>query len=173
MGQFKIFEAENQDYTKVGLLPQKIKGVSLLLLMLLSGVILMAAYGKMFFPSEDLYLLDFSVSLFEIGFLVFLILYRNRIEMWLIASMVFSCWGGYALFWYLVELPCSCMGAYITIPDGFSLSMDALFYVISLCMAFVLGARKQLMLLSLLNAVLFTAGGFAFAKWIYATALID
>jgi len=72
MGQFKIFEAENQDDTQASLLPQKIKGVSLFLLMLLSGVILMAAYGKMFFPSEDLYLLDFSVSLFEIGFLVFL-----------------------------------------------------------------------------------------------------
>lgn len=167
MRQIKIIGMLNKDCIKTFASVQKTEAVSLLSAVVVSGILLVAAYGKMFFPSEKLIALDFAVSIFEIILLSMLILYRNRWEMWVIAGLVFSCWGGYSLFWYQVELPCTCMGASVSIPEGFTLALDAFFYSLSLCIAFLLGAKKRWLYLSLFNGLLFGMGGYAFANLIY------
>lgn len=167
MRQIKNIGVGNKDCIKTIASVQKTEAISLMSAVVLSGILLIAAYGKMFFPSEKLIFLDFAVSIFEIILLSLLILYRNRWEMWLIAGLVFACWGGYSIFWYQVELPCTCMGASLDIPEGFTLALDAFFYSLSLSIAFLLGAKRRWLYLSLFNALLFAIGGYAFANWIY------
>lgn len=101
MRQIKIIGMLNKDCIKTFASVQKTEAVSLLSAVVVSGILLVAAYGKMFFPSEKLIALDFAVSIFEIILLSMLILYRNRWEMWVIAGLVFSCWGG--VFSFLVS----------------------------------------------------------------------
>lgn len=173
MKQLNFLEGSNQYSIKTIDLSGKVQVVSLLSALFLSSIILVAAYGKLFFPSDDLPILDISVSFLEMGLIAFLILYRNRIEMWLIASMVFASWGGYSLFWYLVELPCSCMGESIYVPHGFSLVIDTLFFSLSLCVAFLLGARKKNLSLFVFNSAIFMVGSYAFAKWIFEYILLN
>ncbi len=136
-------------------------------------VLLIAAYAKIISPSEELYVLDYLVSCFEIVFLAFLILYRYQIQMWLIGTLLFFSWGGYALFWYLAELPCTCMGSAVSIPDGFSLCLDSFFTIVCLSIAFLLGAQMRQLFLTAACGTLFAVAGFGFAQWIYLGVLLD
>ena len=130
-------------------------------------VLLVAAYGKMFYPTEDLRILDIWVSVFEVVLLANLILYRYRGEMWLIASFVFACWGGYSLFWYRAELPCSCMGEALKLPDGLSFFMNIVFYGVSIGMARWLGIPWRLWLSGFCIAILLTLSGWMIAQAIF------
>ena len=140
--------------------------------LLLATILLVAAYGKMFYPTEELSRLDFWVSIFEIGLLANLILYRNHWAMWLFAAGIFACWGGYSLFWFQAELPCSCMGAYFDLPNGLSLAINGAFYVLSVGLARWIGAPSSWWYGSFVNASVLALGGFAFAQWIYQTVVV-
>ena len=141
-----------------------ITGVSALILSLL---LLIAAYGKLFYPSEGLYILDYIASVCELVLLANLILYCNRWKMWLIASSVFATWGGYSFFWYQVELPCFCMGASLDLPSGLSLIINGLFYALSMTMVYLLKASRQWFCGGICSACLLAIGGFFFAQWVY------
>ncbi len=172
MKQLKFLEEGNPYSIKIIELSGKVQVVSLLSALFLSSVIFVAALGKLFFPNDDLRILDIAISFFEMGLIACLIIYRNQIEMWLITLMVFALLSGYSLFWFLIELPCFCMGESIYVPHGFSLVIDVLFFSLSLCVAFLLGARKKSLTLFVINSAIFMLGGYTLAKWIFETILL-
>ena len=135
-------------------------------------VLLFAAYQKFIHPKESLKALDLWVSAFEVVFALAILVFRNRWIFWLLASVVFAAWGGYALYWFVLELPCNCMGALVDIPSALSLSLDILLFAFSFFVGFLLGAQKDYLHLSVLCAFLSAFSGFAFAEWVYHTFIL-
>ena len=86
---------------------------------------------------------------------------------WLGAALMFAAWGGYALFWYGLKLPCHCMGMMFSIPSFFLIALDVLLFIISMVVGYLLGAKRQHLFLTLLLGVLLGFAGFAFAQWVY------
>lgn len=130
-------------------------------------VLALAAFGKIFYPLDSLKILDRSVGAFEIFFLLLIFFLRNRWGMWLSAAVLFSAWMGYAFFWENLKLPCSCMGSLIRIPTLFSILLDQLFLFCSLVAAYLLGAQKQWVCLSIVCSFLSALIGYAFADGVY------
>jgi len=91
---------------------------------------------------------------------------------WFGAAVVFASWGGYAIYWCCLKLPCSCMGTMITLPSTYALCLDALFFLGSCAMAFMLGALRSVLYLILLCSLLGGLIGFAFAEWVFYTKII-
>ncbi len=173
MKRLNFLDSWSQRSIKLISLSEKVQVFSLFSALLLSSVILIAGLGKIFSPNDDRSILDMGVGFFEIGLIISLILCRNQIQIWLIASVVFALWGSYSLFWYLTELPCSCMGESIYVPHGFSLVIDILFFSLSFCTAYWLGAPKKNLTLLFVNALIFMAGGYALAKWVFEYILLN
>ena len=134
-------------------------------------VLAIAAFGKMFYPSEYLKTLDRWISAFEILLLFIIVIFRRRRQLWLTASSIFAAWGGYALYWCCVKLPCACMGKMLNIPSAISISLDAIFFVLSLCIAYLLGCRLRWIYLSLITGSLSILGGYVFAGLVYKQVL--
>jgi len=151
----------------------KIENISFSLALIISMVIFIAAYGKLFFSSDRLSTFELLIGLLEIALIIFLIFYRNSRQTWLLTAMIFSAWSGYSLFWSIVQLPCSCMGDSIYVPPIFFLSVDLLFFLASLYMAFVLGVNKKSLLLVIVNAMIFMSGGYALAQLIFKQMFLD
>lgn len=149
-----------------------VRSLSLYFAVIVCLVLLVAAYGKFFHPKESLVVLDRWVSVFEILFALAVFLFRRKWALWLSAAVVFGSWFGYALYWYLLKLPCNCMGDLVHIPTLFSLTLDSLFFVFSLLFSRVLGARKDAVYLTVLIAAFGGLVGYAFAEWVYHTLLL-
>jgi hypothetical protein len=130
-------------------------------------ILAIAAFGKMFYPAEYLRTLDRSISVLEILFLLAIIFFRKRWEMWALASAIFASWGGYALYWYCIELPCACMGKMLNIPSAFSISFDAVFFALSLAIAFLLGARMKWIYFCILSGCIAFLMGYSCADCVY------
>ena len=133
----------------------------------ISAVLAIAACGKMFYPSEYLTTLDRWISVFEVLFLLAIVFFRKRWQMWAAASMIFAGWGGYALYWFCIELPCACMGKMLNIPSAFSISFDVIFFVLSLAIAFLLGARMRWIYFCILAGCVAFLMGYACADCVY------
>lgn len=147
-------------------MPRKI---SLLAAILVAVVLIVASCGKLFYPRKELLNLDFTVCLFELMLSAILIVCHRRYEVWLLAAVVFALWGGYALFWDLQELPCSCLGESIEIPQITTLLLDAFFFVVSVVLAGYLGASWKAIGLLLMLAPLLVLGGYKVGKKVYDT----
>ncbi len=143
------------------------EGLALLSSLIVALVLLVAAYGKIFYPAQALEGFDRTVGGLEFVFLVFLLLFRNTSLMWLFASVVFASWGGYALFWHLLSIPCGCMGGALHIPSAISLSIDGLFWVLSLTMARVTGSTRRKLMGSLLIGIVAAVLGFFVAEIVH------
>jgi hypothetical protein len=150
----------------------KLSTLSLGLSLLISVILIIAIYGKLLYPKEDLKVLDRIVSVFEIVLIVILIAYHNHVYTWLLAASLFACWFGYSLFWYLLKLPCSCMGNLINVPSIFSMVIDAGIVVLSLALAVFLGARKDSVFLSMLVGLMLSLIGYACADWVYLNLVV-
>jgi len=146
---------------------------SLLLALVIAVVLLIAAYAKFFHPLESLKTLDQCVSVVEILLVILLFLFRKRASTWLAAAVLFAAWGGYALFWYYLELPCSCMGAMVEIPSLLSVCVDIFFFLVSLGMGFFLGRKRVSLYLTVLISLFASLMGYAFADWVYKVFILD
>lgn len=133
----------------------------------ISAIVLIAAYGKMFHPVETLKGWDRSVAAFEVLFVLGLWKFRNLSSYWILSSLLFASFGGYAYFWYSLELPCSCMGEFLKIPSLTTLSIDASLCVTSLAIAFLLRASMQIFSLTTITLAPLGAMGFFLAQFIY------
>jgi len=131
-----------------------------------------AAFGKMFYPVEKLKELDVLTGLFEIIFIGVLFAFRMRKALWLGAAVVFASWGGYAIYWCCLKLPCSCMGAMITLPSTYALFLDAFFFMGSCAIAWMLGTLRRVLYLNILCAFLGGLVGYAFAEWVFYVKII-
>lgn len=134
---------------------------------IIASIFLLASYAKVFHPSAYIARLDFWVAIFELGLLTCLLIFRNRVVMWLITGSVFACWAGYALFWWRLDMPCGCLGSIIVLPLGASLIGNICFFAVSLEMARQLKAETLALLGVGLGGVLFAWGGFSAADWVY------
>jgi len=143
----------------------------LIVSLLIGAVLALAAWGKLFYPAKLLKTLDQWIGVFEIVFLLAMILLRKQRWLWLGASNIFAAWGGYAVYWCCLKLPCNCMGAMLNIPSVLSISMDLVFYAACLALSFFLGTTRVQLYLSILCSFMMALVGYAFADWIYQTTV--
>ncbi len=141
--------------------------VALCLALVIGIILAVAAWGKFFYPAELIKILDRWVSAFEVLFLLVIIYFRKRWQLWIASAVVFAGWFGYALCWRCLKLPCACMGAKLAIPTAFSMSIDLFFFVLSLISAYLLGARSRWIYLAVLSGMMAALIGYAFAEKIY------
>lgn len=137
--------------------------IALFFSLVIGLVLMVAAWGKFFYPAEFVKTLDQWVSGFEVLFLATIIIYRNRWQLWTVSSVVFASWCGYALYWYFLKLPCSCMGTMLDIPTALSISIDLLFFLSSLSIASLLGVGAKGIYCIVLLALMAGLIGYAFA----------
>jgi hypothetical protein len=136
--------------------------------LLIGVVLIVAAIGKIFFPIESLKTFERVVGIFEILFFLTIFFYRNKWQAWLTAIVIFGAWGGYALFWANVKLPCNCMGTMLPVPTCLSLVLDLFFYLGSLGLGVILGAKKRNVYLSVICSLFAALVGFALADFLSA-----
>lgn len=140
---------------------------------LISCFLLLAIYGKVFYPSERLKGLDRWVSLFEMFFIIALFLWRHNWRMWVATALVFSSWAGYSIFWYVVKLPCACMGTLIPRVSLLSFFVDLIFVVLSFSIVHLLQAKRSILYFWALFGVVFFLAGYAFAEKIYQKIILS
>ncbi|MGL5264238.1 MAG: hypothetical protein ACRDAI_06685 [Candidatus Rhabdochlamydia sp.] len=139
---------------------------------LISCFLLLAIYGKMFHPSEKLKKLDYWVSFFEIFFIAALFLWRLNWRMWVVTAVIFASFAGYSIFWYMIKLPCSCMGNLIPHVSSISFFLDIIFFILSLSMAYLLHAKRFVLFFWGFLGCLFFLVGYAFAEKIYQKTIL-
>ena len=149
-----------------------IKKVVLYIALFISLFLSIAAYGKFFAPAEKIKELELLVSVFEVVLIVLLVVFRMHYVMWVIASLVFASWGGYATYWSCLKLPCNCIGTWIVLPSIFALSLDILFFILSCTVIFLLATTRNALYLTLLGAMLFALVGYVFAEWVFVRAIL-
>lgn len=159
---------EKQDYFS----PKTVSWMALGLALVISICLGIAAYGKFFYPSSKLQLLDRAISVFEVGMMCFLLLFRQRIWAWMAMVVLFASWGGYAIYWCCLQLPCNCIGSLVPLPSGFALSFDILAFILSCAMALLLGAARSVIYLTILGALLCALFGYAFAEWLFYVKIV-
>jgi len=130
-------------------------------------ILITASLGKIFFPANLLSNLDLSIGIFEICFSALLIVWSRSWKIWIAASLIFASWFGYSIYWFTIELPCNCMGKMISLPTGLTISLDLMLFLASLFLAHLLGAKKNLLLLTILCGLLFAFAGGIFGKWVF------
>lgn len=149
------------------LLKKNKKLIALSATILISCFLLLAIYGKVFYPSEKIKKLEYGVSFFEICFIIALFIYRNHWPMWVITAVMFASFAGYSIFWYSIKLPCACMGTLIPHASSLYFFLDLIFFVLSLSMAYLLQIKRSaLYFWGFLGGAFFLIG-YAFAEKIY------
>ena len=138
--------------------------------LIISSILLVAAFGKIVFPPSFLKIFFCGIGFFEI-FLGFILLFFHRyFQIWCILASVFALWGGYAMFWAMVGLPCACFGKIMEISPKISLLLDLIFFTLSLYMAYYLGLSpskgRLLVVLSIFFAMVGFLAGYAINNFI-------
>lgn len=140
----------------------------LLALVIISTILLAAAYGKWFYPVQLLHTWERSIACCEVLFLIGLWQFKLNPLYWLFSTLVFASWGGYAYFWHSLQLPCHCMGEMLHIPTRLTLFLDGALFTCSALIAWQLNASKRQLFNTFVLAILFSATGFTLANAIYA-----
>lgn len=149
-----------------------VERIALCTSLIIGTVLVVAALGKFFYPSELMKTLDRWVSVFEIIFIFTILYFRNRWQMWILAAAVFFAWGGYALYWYYLELPCGCMGAKLHIPTLYTILVDMLFFVAALTIAYLLRASSRWIWIGVATALIGALIGYLMAGRIYEAVIL-
>jgi hypothetical protein len=134
---------------------------------------LLAIYGKAFHPSEKLKGFDRWVSLFEVFFIISLFLWRRNWQMWVTTAVIFCSWAGYSIFWFMIKLPCACMGTLIPHVSLFSFFIDLIFVILSFCIAFFLQTKHYILYFWMVLGAVFFLTGYAFAEKIYKNFILS
>lgn len=148
------------------------KQIILICSILISLLLGAAAFGKIFFPAELIQPFDRTVGALECVLLITLLFLRYTPWIWLTAACIFAAWGGYALFWYFLELPCSCMGTKLNIPTCYAILLDVLFCFASFTFAKWLGAKKAWIVFCIFVCVCTATIGYIAAGWIYKNWIV-
>jgi len=149
-----------------------VERITLLLALIIGLILAIAAWGKFFHPAESVQTLDQWISGFEVLFLLAIIFFRKQGTLWTVSAVVFASWFGYALYWYFLQLPCSCMGEMLDIPTVFSISLDLLFFISSLIAAYLLKIQLRWIYMSVLSGFMAGLVGYAFADWVYNSIVL-
>lgn len=130
-------------------------------------ILCVASIVKIVYPSPVLKDFYFIIGVFELLLGAGVLIFSHRWETWALLALIFTAWGGYSLYSTIFGLPCSCLGAVVTLPRGVSFSVNCL--VAGSSWALLLGsplASKTFSWMRLFSIVLFFTG-FAVAKIIY------
>ena len=140
---------------------------------LISVVLCTAAIGKLLAPSGEWRFFDRYVAIFEILWIVVLLRFHLYWQMWLFSSIIFLSWAGFSLYWLVHDLPCSCFGKALDLPNGFSFACDLVFLGVSIVCALGLGAKKKMIAYASVAGIVLAAGGYLLAKLIIRLAFPD
>ena len=134
----------------------------------LTGVVVLmlatAAFFKIIYPVPVFKTFYLGVSLFELGVAALLLCFSNKWQAWNCLFLIFFAWGGYSLYTTIMGLPCSCMGAALSLPRGLSFSINMGMVIGSWCVLKNFGkAHLRFILLGLLAGLC----GFISASIVY------
>lgn len=109
-------------------------------------------------------LLDFALAFAEFSVVVLLlILHRGRL-MWMVISIMFSGFFGYALLRTLNDDPCGCFGTLWHPPDWFSLTLDAGIILFALLILTVRRVTKPILGILTILAIASATAGYIYAR---------
>lgn len=145
----------------------KKKSIHFIFSVVVGLLITVAVVGKLFFPSDRLRSFDYSVSIFELGLLCALIFFSRKWAMWLVLSLVFASWAGYAFFWMHVGQPCGCLGKIVEFPPMFSFAVDIGIWALSLIMSAYLGAKRNSVFLGIAGALIAGPCGYLMGRFVW------
>ncbi|MGB7128824.1 MAG: hypothetical protein WBD50_07050 [Candidatus Rhabdochlamydia sp.] len=148
------------------------KLIALSVAILISCFLLLAIYGKLFHPSENLKKLEHWVGFFEVFFIISLFFYRNNWQIWMITAIIFASFAGYSIFWYRIKLPCACMGTLIPHVSLLSFFLDLIFFALSLGVACLLQIKRSALYFWTCLGCTFFLIGYAFAEKIYQKSIL-
>ena len=148
------------------------KHLALATALFISIFLAVAAYGKFFYPAEKLKMLDRGTSIVEVLLIGMLFLFRLHYRLWLILCLLFASWGGYALYWLCLKLPCACAGSLIAFPPTYAFVLDILFFLLSGTWGWVLKASRSALYLTLIASFLSVFIGYIFADWVFTHEIL-
>lgn len=120
--------------------------------LVISAVLGYAACQKLFYTSSPISNISYVGALVEVLAVFSFLIFYSYWEVWFAGCIIFALWGGFALFAWTHNAPCSCLGEKLALSAGFSLICDALFYLYSVLMVSYLGNNrtKRALLIGLL-----------------------
>lgn len=119
--------------------------IPLILSFFISIILIIAAIAKFSSPVTAFPDIDYAAATFEIFLAFILITFFSHWEAWGLTAIIFASWGGFAFFWLLWGIPCSCLGSWILLHPGISFTSDALFVGLSVLMMRRLGVRRKML----------------------------
>jgi len=134
---------------------------------IIAVVLMAAAMGKIFFPPEEIEWFYFSIGMLEIGLIACLLIFFKKWITWILLALIFASWGGYAFFWMSAHLPCSCMGSRVEFPPQFSFYVDVVFWGLTTCMGYLLGASRIIVRMILIASFFLGWGGYELASFVF------
>jgi len=126
--------------------------------LVVSGLLFIAAFGKIISADPRLGLIDPVAGYFEICIAALLLVYHPYGKVWALLGLMFSAWGGYALFWLVQGAPCSCLGKIAALPPGILFSLDALLFTVAAAIAHKSAPRRIFQWFIMISASLFVIG---------------
>ncbi len=146
-------------------------GVPLAAAILVCAVLGLAAYAKFMHPLTARKFLgtnlseDTVVASAELVMIVAILALHRLRQLWSAVAIFFGGLAGYAIYYSFVrETSCGCFGTLIELPKGASFAMDVGFVVLSLAVAWWLGASRGLLLGTLAAVPVATGVGFLYAQ---------
>lgn len=129
-----------------------------------SIVLLIAALGKLLYPSTRWHTLDLWTGGVEL-LLICVLLWRSTSRIvWSALSLIFALWAGYNIFWWSLGRPCGCFGEMLRPASGFSLTLVLILFSLSVGMAFLFGVRRTLFYLLITLCIPLGYAGYAFGS---------
>jgi len=129
--------------SKVRKLKMNVYRFARLFSLVLVGIFIFTAWGKIVYPVEQLKFLERGIGSLEIVLSIALILFYKKPLLWAGVSGIFSLWAGYSLFFVLSGEMCGCIGKLIEIPSVAFLIFDFVAVFLSQTFAYFL-YRKNL-----------------------------
>jgi hypothetical protein len=148
-------------------LNNKVSVLSLLIALLLSFVLFIAAIAKIVSPEYQIKNLDLAVGIFEILVACTVLLFCKKKWLWVGVALILASWCGMALFWTIHDLPCGCFGSLDSLPRGTTFLFDLLFWALALLLSALLGISRKGLILLILVSALFLLCGYFFGEWVY------
>lgn len=121
----------------------KLSWLPILGALVISAVLGFAACQKLFFASSSIPNIHYLGALIEVLAVFSFLIFYSYWEVWFAGCLLFALWGGFALFAWIHNAPCSCMGERLALSAGFSLICDVIFYLFSFLMVSYLGNKRS------------------------------
>ncbi len=125
----------------------------------IASILILAALAKWLYPQPQYFFLG-KIAIFADGVIaVAVLLFYRKVITWQILSWVFSVWLGYSFFWLVQNQSCGCFGSMGTSSSALAMGLDLFMIALSWINMALLGARKRLLIITMVFALLFALVG--------------